>query len=162
MAARILKNHDLATGHYLAARGLGLSTEELSSGADYLISRSLIAITASGEAEIKGDLEVAEQHLEKALLLDPYSLNALDYLGNLRFRLKDYDGAVIAWEVLVDYEKAAGESQLSASHMNLARALVLAKRSQEAQAPLRDYLEAYPDGLHATDTREMVKHLPVQ
>ena len=162
MAARMLKDHRSATYHYLAARDYGLSDLELSSGADYLAGRASRALSLAAEADIAGDLELAEEHLEEAITLDPGNLDALDYLGNLRFRGADFDGAAIAWEVLVGFESAASLGKTSQTHLNLGRALVSAKRAKEARGFLQTYLDKWPSGPFADETREMLKRLPVQ
>ncbi|MFT5079773.1 MAG: tetratricopeptide (TPR) repeat protein [Planctomycetota bacterium] len=162
MAARMLKDHRSATHHYLAARDFGLSDLELSSGVDYLASRASLAMTQAGEADIAGDFELAEDHLEEALNLDPSNLDALDHLGNLRFRGRRYNAAAVAWEVLVGFESAAGQGKASETHLNLGRALVLASRAKEARGFLQTYLDKWPDGPFADETRQMLKRLPVQ
>ena len=162
MAARMLKDHRSATHHYLAARDFGLSDIELSSGVDYLAGRARLAMKQAGQADIDGDLELAEEHLKEAIELDPKNLEALDYLGNLRFRRGDFDGAAIAWEVLIGFESAAGQGKLSRSHLNLGRALMKGKRAKEARGFLQTYLDKWPEGPFADQTREMLVHLSVQ
>ena len=160
MAARMVKNHGAAVAHYLAARDLGLSNLEMSSGADYLKSQANLALTAAADAEIAGKLDLAEEHLEEALRMDPRSLEALDFLGSIRFRGADFAGAAVAWEVLLGYERESAESRESTTHLNLARALVLGERAVEARGALDAYLEAWPDGPLAAETREMILRLP--
>ena len=162
MTARMVNDDDAAVTHYLAARELGLSNFEMSSGADFLVARAQLALTAAADADIAEEIELAEQHLEEALRLDPHSLDALDYLGNLRFRQRRFNGAAIAWEVLLGYEKEAAASRESATHLNLGRALVMAGRIAESRTPLFSYLESWPDGPRAADTREMLQRLSGQ
>ena len=160
MAARMLKDDKSAVHHYLAARGYGISNEELGSGADYLVSRGDLAAKQAEEAESAGNPDLAEQHLKVALDLDPRNLGALDHLANLRFRGKNYDGAAVAWQVLVDFERDASQGRDSATHLNLGRALVLGGRSKEARGHLQTYLDLFPSGPKAEDTREMLLRLP--
>lgn len=162
MAARMVRDDDAAVAHYLAARELGLSNLEMSSGADFLVARARLALTAAADADIAEEIELAEQYLEEALRLDPHSWDALDYLGNLRFRQRRFNGAAIAWEVLLGYEKEAAVSRESATHLNLGRALVMAGRIAESRTPLLSYLEYWPDGPLAADTREMLQRLSGQ
>ena len=162
MAARMLKDDRSATHHYLAARDFGVSDLELGSGADYLAGRANLAMKRAGQADIDGDLDLAEEHLEEAINLDPSNFEALHYLAELRFGRGAFDGAAIAWEVLLGFESAAGQGKLSQTHLNLGRALVKAKRAKEARGYLQTYLDRWPEGAFADQTREMLVRLPVQ
>jgi tetratricopeptide (TPR) repeat protein len=162
MAARLLQEHEAAIFYYLKARDFGLSDLEMSSGADYLKTRADLLLKMAGDVNVDGDFAGAEQLIEEALKLDPHNLHTLDFLGNVRFHQKDYDGAAIAWEILMSYENAAGEGGESATHLNRCRALVHGQRVDEAKAALEAYLESWPDGPHHEGTREMLGRLSGQ
>ena len=158
MFARVDGRHRDAEQHYLAARGHGLSDEELGSAADYLGERADAAHAAGVAADLRGEPGPAAAEQARALELDPGHGGARHELARLRFEAGDHLGAAHLWGELVAAEAAlAGEG---GSHLNQARALVLAGRARQAREALEGYLAAWPAGTWAAETRDMLARLP--
>jgi len=165
MAARLLSMDDVAIEHYLAARELGLSEEELGSGSDLLYELARAEYEAATTAMLADKFVDASKHFARSIELGPegpLALEARDGLAGARFRLEDYPGAALAWSEVQLAERAAGDGAASRTHMNMARARVLSGNYQAARELLEQYLELYPEGEAAAETKDLLARVPGQ
>ncbi|MDF1800256.1 MAG: tetratricopeptide repeat protein [Planctomycetota bacterium] len=158
MFSRTAGDHLAAEKHYLDALALGLSREQLSSGADYLAERANEAHHAGVAARIRGQADVAAAEQARALQLNPGHVGARHELASMRFEIADYAGAALLWRGLFEEELALSGD--GASHLNLARALKNRGLPDRAREALEAYLDAWPDGAFAPETEEMLGRLP--
>jgi tetratricopeptide (TPR) repeat protein len=160
VAALLRSDHERAADHYLRARELGLGEAELGFGSHFLAQEHERVVSAGIDAYEQGDFAAARSRFERALVLDPASIEAENHLGVCLFRLEDYPGAARAWEHVLREARGRGFELPEPVHLNLARALYQQDRIDEARAVLAEYLDREPKGSHAAATREMLERLP--
>ena len=148
---------DLAIEHYLEARALGLDDEGLGFGATLLASEALDWIDRGIAAYELDELEEARLSFEEALRYDPANTEAKNHLGVVLFRAADYAVAARLWGEVWDAIKA--EDAPEPVHLNLARALVLSGRQEEARGVLEEAIELHPAGEWVGEAREMLERM---
>ncbi|HEX6884745.1 MAG TPA: hypothetical protein VF530_15325 [Planctomycetota bacterium] len=145
-----------AVEHYLAARRLGLSDEELGFGADVLREEGHAALARAGEADARGDWPAALAALAEARerLGDDAQLE--NHLALVRFRQGEYRAAAEGWERALALARARGQELLDPVPLDLAKAWRLAGEPEKAYAVLAELLDAAPDGPWSEDARELL------
>lgn len=163
-ATFLLLNHDRerAVEQYLAARALGMDDEGLGYGVDVLEGAARAAIDAGIERAEADDWEGARPSFERALELDPSSLEAANHLAVARFQLGDYAGAAAGWQDVWGRAQVSGTVLPDPVPLNLARAWRLAGRPEQARAVLDDYLDAEPEGAWSEGARELLLALEAE
>ena len=148
---------DLAVEHYLAARELGLDDEGLGFGVTLLENEAIRRIDRGIAAYELGELEEARLDFEEALRLDPASTEAKNHLGVVLFRATDYAAAARLWGEVWSAVKA--EEEPEPVPLNLARALVLAGRQEEARGVLEEALALHPESDWVGEVRQMLERM---
>lgn len=127
--------------HFIAARDLGLSDDELGSGARMLEDEAARRTDLAAEAYAAEDLATAKAELELALHHDPTDLAARNLLAVTQYRLGDYAEAARHWRevmVVMESERLVPPDPI---HLNLARALVRDGDEVGARGTLERWLE---------------------
>jgi predicted Zn-dependent protease len=158
-AALVEGRREVAVDRYLRARELGLPGSELGFGASLLAEASAQAFEAGAAALQAGDLAGARERFARAVSLDPLSLAARNYLAVVQFKLGDYADAAAQWRAVLDQARAEGLELPEPVHVQLAGALVLDGRPDEARALLAEELARDPDGPGAEKARELLQRL---
>lgn len=130
-----------ALDHFVSARELGLTGEELGSGERLLADEAERWTDLGGTSYAQEDFVAAKQQLELALYYDPGDLAARNLLAVTLYRQGDYAEAARHWrEVMVVME---GERLVPPDpvHLNLARALVKDGDEVGARGTLERWLE---------------------
>lgn len=157
--ALVEKDRDRALAHWLRARDLGLSGDELGFGRDALRGASDEALDRGFAAWEQGDVEAAADAFERALEFEPDSLEAHNSLAKALFKLERYADAAEHFELalrgLVELDRPLPEPV----HLNLSRALFLCGRRGEVRALCESYLEREPAGAWVEATEEMLARL---
>ncbi|MDP6539914.1 MAG: hypothetical protein QF410_10265 [Planctomycetota bacterium] len=138
---------------FVRARDLGLSPEELGSGATILAGAAAAAEEEGLAAYERDDLSVAAERFERALHLDPGRLAARNHLAVVLFRAEDFEGAARHWARVLADARAGGVELPEPVHLNLARALSRSGDADGARAVLAADLERAPDGPWAEESR---------
>ncbi len=161
LATRLLveKRREGALEHYLAARELGSSDEELGFGTVLLAEAASEALERGLEAYEEEEFEAAEGAFEHALRLDPSCLEAKNHLGSVRFQRADYRGAAELWQQVLACSTERSLEPQGPVHLNLARAWKLAGETERARAVLAEYLERSPEGGFSEETRDLLGRL---
>jgi len=155
----LLKDRAKAVEHYLAARALGTSDDELGFGMTVLAQESEAAIERGITAYAEARLDDARRELERALELDPRATEAWNHLGVVLFRLADYQQAAEAWSVVLAAASRLEDPLPEPVHLNLAKAWRLAGELDKARAVLSNYLDREPEGSWAEETRDLLFRL---
>ncbi len=158
-AALIERGRDAALAHVFRARELGTPTDQLGFGRDLLVQCALDALDAGIALYEADDLAGARERFERALELDPDSLEARDRLGVVLYRQERYGAAALAWQELLTEAERQGRALPRPVHLSLARALALAGRPDEASTLLEGWLERDPESEWAADTRALLDDL---
>lgn len=158
-AALLAQDKDAALERYLRARELGISEDDLGHGRHFLDQAFDRAVDEGTAAYDAGDLDGAAAAFRRARRIDPGSLVATNHLGVALFRAGDFDGAAECWRTVLDGARERGLELPEPVHLNLARSLYQAGRTDEVRALLEDHLARQPDGPWAADTREMLERL---
>lgn len=191
---------DLALEYFTRARELGLSEEELGTGAAVLRRAAQAAVEAAQELQatdpgaMQAALEQAERHwpdtpslramrcdlntdagmqalrtgdweeardaFEAALAWDEHALVARLMLGRACLELGEYPEASAAWHRVIDQAREMNVPLPDPVHLDLARALALQDRFEEARGVLQNYLDFEPEGPFVDDTRRLLDELP--
>lgn len=142
--------------HFMVAREMGLSDEELGFGAQALRDEAAVLVKEGLAALQESDLGSARLSFEHAIKYDPGDLAARNHLGVTQFRMSDYSGAVDSWRTVL-LDAAELELQLpDPVHINLAKALMRLDDAEGALLALKDYLLEEPFGDFVDETRELV------
>lgn len=132
---------DRALEHLVTARELGLTNEELASGALILADESDRIAQTGVAAYASGDFDGARVIFERALRYDPDNLSARNHYAVVLYRLRDFAEAARQWrEVMVVME---GEDIIPPEpiHLNLAQAQVQDGDRDGARGTLERWLE---------------------
>jgi tetratricopeptide (TPR) repeat protein len=160
MAALLARERERALEHFASARRLGLTDEELGSGARILEEEIEARVKSGVEAYGKDDLATAEASFRGALALEPDRIEARNHLGVLLFRKGEFAGAAECWRSVIGTAEAEGLVLPEPVHVNLAKALALAKDLAGARETLEGYLAHHPDGEWVPETRAALAALP--
>lgn len=154
---------DRALEHLVAARELGLSIEELASGARILADEADRLADRGVRAYADGDFEFARESFERALRYDPDHLSARNHYAVVLYRLKDYAEAARQWREVMVVMEGEGIVPPEPIHLNLAQAQVQDGDTEGARGTLERWLErnaaneAYAD--YVVRTREALSQL---
>lgn len=152
-----------ALEHLVTARELGLSTEELSSGARILADEAVRLADRGVDAYSHEDLELARECFERALRYDPDHLSARNHYAVVLYRMKDYAEAARQWREVMVVMEGEGIVPPEPIHLNLAQAQVQDGDREGARGTLERWLErnesneAYAD--YVVRTREVLSQL---
>lgn len=108
----------------------------------------------------KGQMDLAAEHLDRALSLDPDNIEALLYRGHVCYGNGEFDSAVTHWYRVVDDLRLDGIELPEPLHLRLSDALVRAGRNSEAREVLEAYLVLEEGGRWETQTRQLLALLP--
>jgi tetratricopeptide (TPR) repeat protein len=158
-AALLENQRDLAIERALRARELGLPEAELGFGATLLEEESQRVLAEGTAALEQGEVERGKELCARALRLDPRSLPAKHFLASAQFRLGSHAEAALLWREVLDVARAEELELPDPVHLNLARALYLAGRTDEVRTLLQSELERDPQGQWAAATRELLERL---
>lgn len=154
---------DRALEHLVVARELGLSLEELASGARILADEAERLAERGVRSYADGDLELARESFERALRYDPDHLSARNHYAVVLYRLKDYAAAARQWREVMVVMEGEGIVPPEPIHLNLAQAQVQDGDTDGARGTLERWLErnesneAYAD--YVVRTREALSQL---
>jgi tetratricopeptide (TPR) repeat protein len=162
IAALLERKRELALGHFAAARKLGLSDTELSTGARLLEEEAGARVEKGIAAYQAGDLEAAKASFRVALDLDPDRIQAKNSLAVVLFKEKDFAGAAELWRAVIGTARKEGLALPEPVHLNLAKAQVLCGDPEGARTTLEEYLAREPQGEWAAQTREALLALPAK
>ena len=95
---------------------------------------------AGRAAQLLHRVEAAEEHLERARALDPHNIQALDYLGLVRFGQKRYEEALAIYRKLFEMQPDNART-----HSNLGATLYHLGRPEEALRSLERAVALDPD-----------------
>ena len=143
-SAILFKDNDSALEHYLRARDLGATDDELGHGVTVL-SESAVQFVSIARSDLRSKrFAQAQSELSKALERVPDHLEAWSLMGHACFGAGDSLGAAEAWSVVVDL--AGAETELPEPVVvNLAKAYRTAGRLDSAIDALESYLEQRPE-----------------
>ncbi|MBL8801165.1 MAG: tetratricopeptide repeat protein [Planctomycetes bacterium] len=158
-AALIQGRREVALARCLRARELGASDEELGFGAELLRAEVDKHIDAGLAAYERGEHEQAVECFDKALRVDPQSLEALNHHAVASFRLARYEAAANGWRKVLELAQRTQVELPEPTHLNLARALYQLDRKDEVRTLLEGWLAAHPHSEHAAATRQMLARL---
>ena len=152
---------ELGVKHYLRALQLGFPRAELGHGlgvlsaeADELAGRGVESLNA-------GEESAARELLDRALVCDPDSLLANNFLGNLHHGAGDIEGAVSCWIRVVDRARSEALELPEPVHIKLAQAQGLGLGDfEKARETLEAYLVLEPAGRWVEQTRKLIADLP--
>lgn len=145
-----------ALERWLRARELGAREADLGFGANALVKAANDAIDVAVEAAAKKDLSAARTALERALRLQPESIEALYMLGVVRYQGQDLDGAAGSWQRAFELALESGEAAPEPVHLHLARLHLQRTERERARDVLVSYLTQWPEGEFAAATRELL------
>ncbi len=148
-----------ALERWMRARELGATTADLGFGATALAKAANDAIDVAVDAASRKDLPAARTALERALRLQPESVEALYMLGVVRYQSQDQDGAVESWQRALELALASGEATAEPVHLHLARLHRSRGARERARDVLVSYLTQWPEGEFAAATRELLAQL---
>ena len=160
MGALLARERERAIDHFAEARKLGLTDEELATGARMLEEEVLARVKLGVEAYAAGDLAASEAAFQRALALDPDRIEAKNHLGVVLFQRGAYAEAAACWEAVCATASSEGILLPEPVHVNLAKARALAGDLPGARATLEAYLVHAPDGEWAGETRAALAALP--
>lgn len=145
-----------ALERWLRARELGASAADLGFGASALAKAANDAIDLAVEAAAKKDLSAARTALERALRLQPSSIEALYMLGVVRYQSQDLEGAAESWRRAFELALESGEAAPEPVHLHLAKLHLQRAERERARDVLVSYLTQWPEGEFAAATRELL------
>jgi len=159
LAHLIERDRDLALFAFLEARKLGLTDDELGTGAQVMASEASAFIERGIEALQAGDPEAAAEEFDQALTWDPNRLEALNHYGVALYKSGEPERAIESWRQVVRIALADDIELPDPVHMNLATALLETGDEAGARDVLRAYLVRRPDGPWSEATRERLVRL---
>jgi tetratricopeptide (TPR) repeat protein len=150
------RRRDAAVEHYMLARRLGLSDEELGFGAEVLREEGHLHWRLGVEASAAGDWTRAHEALERAHELTPGDPEVLNHLGVARFQRAEYRAAAEAWDDALARGKAAGHVWADPVPLDLAKAWRMAAEPGRARTVLAELIDAEPEGPWSAEARELL------
>lgn len=150
---------EAALERYLRARELGLPEADLGFGATLLVEASETELERGLSAYEARELSAAAQHFERALYLDPQSLSARNHLAVVHFLERRYADAALQWRELIERARALEVELPEPVELNLAKALALDGRPDEARELLVAWLAGGRAGSDADKARELLSEL---
>jgi tetratricopeptide (TPR) repeat protein len=160
IAALLERDRERAIGHFVAARKLGLSDEELSTGARVLAEEAEARVQKGVEAYKADDLDAARAHFTAALELDPDRIAAKNHLAVVEYKRGNLGAAIALWRGVLETSEKEGLDLPEPVHVNLAKALALSGDVEGARALLEEYLAKHPEGRFTGETRSALDALP--
>ena len=152
---------ELGVKHYLRALELGFPRAELGHGFGVLRTEADELAARGAESLDAGEESAARDLLERALVCDPESLLANNFLGNLHHGAGDFDEAVSCWNRVLDLARSEGLELPEAVHIKLAQAHGLGLGDfEKARETLEAYLVLEPTGRWVDQTRKLIADLP--
>jgi tetratricopeptide (TPR) repeat protein len=155
----LARRRDLALERLRAARELGLSDEELGSGAVLLAEEARERTLDGLHAYEQGDLVEAETCFELALRWQPTEVAALNHLAVIQFKRQQYAQAAAGWRAVLAAAAREGLTLPEPVHLNLAKALYQGGDAPAAERVLHDYLESEPEGRWSASTQSLLDGL---
>jgi tetratricopeptide (TPR) repeat protein len=162
IAALLERARTRAVTHFAAARKLGLTDAELSTGARILEEEAAAKVEQGILAYKVGDFAAAKAGFREALDLDPDRIQAKNHLAVVLFKEADYSAAVVLWRAVLETAVKEALPLPEPVHLNLAQAEALSGDVDGARATLEDYLAREPDGRWAKETRAALLALPAK
>lgn len=153
VAALLGHERPKAIQRFQRARELGLSDEELGTGAQILADEARARTEEGIAAYGRGELDPAEQAFRAALACDPGALAAQNHLAVVLFRREQFAQAAELWRAVLEGARKQGVELPEPVHLNLAKALVRAGEREAARSVAQAYLDAHADGRWAAPTR---------
>jgi len=152
---------ELGVKHYLRALQLGFPRAELGHGLSVLRAEAEDLAARGAESLDVGEESAARELLDRALVCDPESLLANNFLGNLHNGSGNFEGAVSCWHLVVDLARTEGIELPEAVHIKLAQAQALGLGDlEQARETLEAYLVLEPTGRWLDQTRRLIADLP--
>jgi Flp pilus assembly protein TadD len=146
LGALLERDRPRALEHFVAARDLGLSDEDLASGAALLDQEARLATEMGLAALDKNDLAAAEAQLRKATHYEPGMLAPRNHLGVVLYRRGQFGEAAALWRGVLAEARAEAIELPDPVHLNLALALKAAGDVAAARQVLDEYLALEPQG----------------
>jgi tetratricopeptide (TPR) repeat protein len=160
IASLLERERERAIGHFAAARKLGLTDDELSTGARVLEEEAAARVARGVEDYQRGDLEAARSAFEGALELEPDRIEAKNHLAVVEFKRGEFGAAAALWRSVLETSKKESLELPEPVHVNLAKASALAGDLHAAREVLEAYLAREPEGRWAAETRAALDALP--
>lgn len=160
VAELLRSQRQAALEDFAAARALGLSDDELGTGARLLGEEAARRVDLGVKAFEARDLAGAQREFEAALKFDPTHLAAQNHLGIVRFEARDFAGAALAWKAVLDAARADELELPDPVHLNLAKALVKTGDVEGARRVLEGSLEVAYETRWAERTKALLAELP--
>lgn len=160
VVALLAHDREAALADFVAARKLGLSDEELSSGTAILAQAARSELESGVEAYRKQDLEGAERHFRRALDFGPDLIEAQNHLAIVLFKKRQFGDSVRLWQRVIATARAEKIALPEPVHLNLAKAQLQNHDREGAALTLEEYLDRQPSGEWVAATREMLASLP--
>ncbi len=155
------EQRELGVKHYLRALQLGFPRAELGHGLSVLRAEAETLAARGAEFLGAGEESAARELFDRALVCDPESLLANNFLGNLHNGSGNFEGAVACWNRVVDLARTEGLELPEAVHIKLAQAQGLGLGDFErARETLEAYLVLEPTGRWVDQTRKLIADLP--
>jgi len=158
-AALLETRREAAVEHFLRARELGLTEEELGFGATALADAFDERLDRGVEHYRAGAFEPALRQFTSALEIYPESSEALHMSGLAAFRLEFFEDAARLFEALWLRVLDAGEEFEVPVHLDLARALRMLDQVERARQILGEQAARFPGSAFGDETREMLERL---
>lgn len=158
-AALLETRREAAVEHFLRARELGLTEEELGFGATALADAFDERLDRGVEHYREGEFTPALRAFTSALEIYPESSEALHMSGLAAFRLEYFEDAARLFEALWLRVLDANEEFEAAVHLDLARALRMLDQVERAREVLNEHGMRFPDSEFAGETRAMLERL---
>jgi tetratricopeptide (TPR) repeat protein len=162
IGALLERDRPRAVVHFAAARKLGLTDAELSTGARVLDEEAGKEVEKGVADYQAGNLDAAKAEFRAALELDPDRVQAKNSLAVVLFRQADYAGAVDLWKQVLETARKEDLALPEPVHINLSKAQAQAGDLDGARATLERYLSGDPTGKWAAETRSALSALPVR
>jgi tetratricopeptide (TPR) repeat protein len=152
---------ELGVEHYLRALQLGYPRADLGHGLSVLRVEAEDLAARGAESLDAGEESAARELLDRALVCDPESLLANNFLGNLHNGSGNFEGAVSCWNLVVDLARSEGIELPEAVHIKLAQVQALGLGDlEQARETLEAYLVLEPTGRWVDQTRKLIAELP--
>lgn len=160
IASLLVRERERAIGHFVAARKLGLTDDELSTGARVLGEEASARVARGVEAYEKDDFETARSEFSAALEIEPDRIEAKNHLAVVQFHRGNFAEAASLWRSVLETAEKEHLDLPEPVHVNLAKATALSGDVEAARRVLENYLAKEPEGRWAAETRAALDALP--